>query len=205
MNETIVEHINNNDQISLKEFALKVKAWWNYFLLKWYILLIVGIICGSVGVLYAYLQKPKYTATLTFAPEGGGGGSLGAYAGIASQFGFDLGMGGDAFEGDNLVEIMRSRRIIERTLFTKVNLNGHGTLIINDYIENNKLNTNWSKKAELQNIKFDEKNDRGPRVKDSILNKIIKDLRKQVKVYKIDKKINIYAVELTDEQPDPVT
>jgi hypothetical protein len=39
--------------------------------------------------------------------ESGGGGSL---YGLASQFGYNI--GGGAFTGDNLLELMKSRRLI---------------------------------------------------------------------------------------------
>ena len=50
--------------------------------------------------------------TLTFALEEGesGGGSL---SGLASQFGYNIGgSGGGAFTGYNLLELMKSRRLI---------------------------------------------------------------------------------------------
>jgi len=59
-----------------------------------------------------YTTPPTYTATLTFALEEGesGGGSL---SGLASQFGYNIGgSGGGAFTGYNLLELMKSRRLI---------------------------------------------------------------------------------------------
>jgi hypothetical protein len=54
---------------------------------------------------------------LTFALEEGesGGGSL---SGLASQFGYNIGGGGGAFTGDNLLELMKSRRLIQDVLLT---------------------------------------------------------------------------------------
>ena len=202
MRENPNEFSSANDEITLKEFAAKLRFWWSYLLSKWYIFLITGIVCAGIGILYAYLQKAKYTATLTFAPEGKGMGQLGAYVGIASQFGVDLGIGGDAFEGDNLAEIMMSKKIIEKSLFTEVPVEDHKILLINLYIQSNKLDKSWSKNPRLSSIKFNAKNERGPRAKDSLLNKIITDVRKQVTVSKIDKKINIFAVEITDQSED---
>ena len=72
---------------------------WKYFL--------VFICVANIGLVYT--TPPTYTATLTFALEEGesGGGSL---SGLASQFGYNI--GGGAFTGDNLLELMKSRRLI---------------------------------------------------------------------------------------------
>ena len=52
-------------------------------------------------------------------------GSLGGAIGLASQFGFDLGgNGGGVFSGDNLLELMKSRSIIEKVLLTTVHIKG---------------------------------------------------------------------------------
>ena len=83
--------------------------------------------CAIVGLvlplIYRALQKPAYAASTTFILEekSAGGGGL---AGIASQVGLDLGSlgggGSSVFSGDNILDIIKSRVIIEKVLLTPI-------------------------------------------------------------------------------------
>ena len=111
----------HNDEISLKELVLKIKEWYQFLLTKLRLIILAGIIGGLIGFTYAYFQKPTYKAVLTFAmeEEKSGGGGLGGALGLASQFGIDLGSsGGGAFSGANLIELMKSRKLVEKTLLS---------------------------------------------------------------------------------------
>src|SRR5690606_41692662 len=86
---------NNEDEISLKELILKIKEWMAYLWSKKWTIIIAGIIGDALGLAYSFIKKPIYTATTTFVLESGEkGGGLGAYAGLASMVGIDLGGGG---------------------------------------------------------------------------------------------------------------
>jgi uncharacterized protein involved in exopolysaccharide biosynthesis len=84
---------------------------------KWWLFLIVGALAGLAGVWYASNQKITYKSHLTFALDDGGNGVNG-FMSIASQFGIDVGSGKDIFSGDNILQIMRSRRMIENALLS---------------------------------------------------------------------------------------
>ena len=111
----------NNDEISLKELIQKLQGWYHYLLSKWKTIVLAGIIGGILGLTYAYLKKPMYTAETTFVlEEGESGGSLGQYAGLASMVGIDLGgSGGGIFKGDNILELYKSRKMIQETLLSE--------------------------------------------------------------------------------------
>jgi hypothetical protein len=115
-----------DDEVTLKDIILTVKVWWKYFVSKWVILFLAGVLGGAVGLLYAYFQKPVYTAYLSFAlEEDQSSGGLGGALGLASQFGFNLGgSGGGVFEGDNLLQFMISRSMVEKALLTDVEIKG---------------------------------------------------------------------------------
>lgn len=78
------------EEISLKELIIKIKSVWSFLLTKWRIIVLIGLLGGGIGLLFAYLTPIKYTSKLTFVVEEGksGGGGL---ASLAGQFGFDLG------------------------------------------------------------------------------------------------------------------
>ena len=91
--------------------------------------------CAVVGLalplIYRAMQKPAYAASTTFILEekSAAGGGL---AGIASQVGLDLGSlsggGSSVFSGDNILDIIKSRVIIEKVLLTPISGNSGKTL-----------------------------------------------------------------------------
>jgi hypothetical protein len=191
---------STDDEISLKELILKLREWYRYLLSKWVVLLIAGILGGVLGVVYAYYKKPVYTAACTFVlEEGGSSGALGQYAGIASMVGIDLGgRGGSIFQGDNIIELYKSRSMIVKTLLSEIEINGKKQLLIDRYIEFNKIREAWSTKENLKNIQFNPLADKASnRTQDSIINGIVEDINTNyLKVLKPDKKLSIIKVEV---------
>ena len=121
------------------------KATFNIFalfksLLKvWWIFLIIGVVGGLLGIWYASTAKAKYKSHLTFALDDGGGGSMGSLMNLASQFGLNIGSGGkDIFAGDNILEIMKSRRMVERVLLSVDSFENKPYTILEYLLESNK-------------------------------------------------------------------
>ncbi len=194
------------EELTLKDVIVKLKSWTNTLVNNWKFIVTVSIIGITIGVIYSYYQKPKYTAELTFALEekSAGGGALGAYAGLASQFGIDVGSGGGgAFSGDNMIELLKSRLLLQKTLLTSVNINNNSMLLIDRYIYTQGYREKWADKPSLVNLSFDEKQEGNfTLVQDSILAVIVKQIKlNQLQIQKIDKKLNIVNVKLvsTDE------
>ena len=197
------------DEISLKELILKIKDWYRFLLSKWIVLVAAGIIGGAIGVGYAFTQKPTYTASLSFAleDEKSGGGGLSGALGLASSLGIDLGTSaGGAFSGANLIELMKSRNIVEKALLNPITVNGKTQSLAQYFINFNELNKNWSKKPALKNIVFDVDADRTKYTlqQDSILGKLYESIAGAnglLSVAQKDKKISIINIEVksTDE------
>ncbi|NEU10300.1 lipopolysaccharide biosynthesis protein [Flavihumibacter sp. R14] len=192
----------NDDEISLKELILRIREWWNYILSKWFVIFVAGIIGALIGLAYAFYKKPVYTAELSFALEDdkAGGGGLGGALGLASQFGFDLGgSGGGAFSGDNLLVLMKSRTMIQKTLLTPVDVNGKKQTLVELYIDFNQLRDKWKDKPEFKNLLFEVGNDpkQFTRTQDSLIGEFHKTLTKSnLSVAKIDKKLSIISVKV---------
>jgi uncharacterized protein involved in exopolysaccharide biosynthesis len=196
----------NNDEISLKELIQKIKEWVSYLKTKWKIILLVSTLGASIGIVYALFQKPTYKAVLTFALEEdkGGGGGLGGAMGLASTFGIDLGSsGGGAFAGSNLMELMKSRLLVEKTLLNPVVVKGDTLSLAEYYIQINELREKWNKKPELKNIQFLPNADRTEfsLQQDSILQTIFKSLTdlKSLTISQKDKKVSITNIEVISE------
>lgn len=189
----------NSDEISLKELILQIGETWGYLKTQWVKLLLLGLLGALGGFFYAKYQKPEYTAKLTFALAEGGD-KVGGLGSIASQFGVDLGgSSGGAFSGDNLLELMKSRLLIEKTLLTAVDSSGKQKLLINQYIDFHKpTNPKPRKPTDPVAVSFTTDqvdSERFSLAQDSFLGKVCADLAKEhLTVSKVDKKLAIVSV-----------
>ncbi|MEI7589578.1 MAG: Wzz/FepE/Etk N-terminal domain-containing protein, partial [Chitinophagia bacterium] len=201
MSEQNINQLNNTtspetDEISLKELIQKIKEWVAYLKTKWKIIFLAGVLGAAIGVVYALFQKPTYKAVLTFALEEDKGGSGSGLGGLASSFGIDLGSsGGGAFAGSNLMELMKSRLLVEKTLLNPVLVNGNTISLAEYYIQISKLREKWSEKSALKNVQFLPNADRSSFTlqQDSILQTIFKSLTdlKSLTISQKDKKVSI--------------
>jgi uncharacterized protein involved in exopolysaccharide biosynthesis len=198
----------DNDEISLKELVLKIKEWYQFLLTKWRLIILAGIIGGLIGFTYAYFQKPTYKAVLTFAmeEEKSGGGGLGGALGLASQFGIDLGSsGGGAFSGANLIELMKSRKLVEKTLLSPIEVDGKAQSLVEYYLAFNEIKKDWDEKPLLKNVSFPIDADRTKFTlqQNSILKNLAAGLIKtDLVISQKDKKVSILSIEMnsTNEQ-----
>ena len=190
-----------NDEISLKELIEKGKEWYLYFLSQWKIIVLAGFIGAILGLAYSFIKKPTYTATLTFAIENEKSGSSGGIFSLASQFGFDLGgSGGGIFEGSNLIELFKSRTMVEQALMKPVFYKGDTISLAEMYIQNNKWRKSWDNKPKFAKIQFipETKRKYFTRIHDSILGVISSDLSKNyLAVAQKDKKVSIISMDVT--------
>jgi|SRR5690348_6447434 len=89
-----------------------------YLLRFWWLFILVGIISGLGGIWYASNKKILYKSHLTFALDEGSKNSMANVLSLASQLGFSLNEANDIFGGDNINEIIKSRRIVEQILLS---------------------------------------------------------------------------------------
>jgi uncharacterized protein involved in exopolysaccharide biosynthesis len=192
-------------EIDLKELFLSVRNAILYLKSKW---VVIGlfILLGSVaGFLYAFRSPVLYNAKLTFAlEEEKGSNGLSGAMGLASSLGFDLGgsSAGGAFSGSNLIELMKSRLIIEKTLLKSVNVNGKQKTLADFYMEITK-----QKEDNPQAVYFSPNIERSKftLLQDSILGRLYESIVNTKGMFSVgqkDKKISIITIETqsTNEQ-----
>lgn len=193
-----------NDEITLKELFQKTKEWYTYLISKWRTIVLAGIIGAILGLGYSFYKKPIYTATLTYALEDGkaAGGGLGSALGLASSFGFDIGGAGGnsgAFSGANLMELFKSRAMVEQTLLAPVTQNNTTISLAEMYIQDKKWREKWEEKPKLKSLQFLPNADKTKftRAQDSIFGVIYNDLSKNaLTVEQKDKKVAIGTITL---------
>lgn len=192
----------DNDEISLKELIQKIQEWIAYLKTQWKLIVGIAALGGIVGFVYASFQKPNYIATTTFVLEedkgGGGAGGLGGALGLASSFGLDLGGGGGGlFSSANIIELMKSRFVVEKTLINSVVVAGREISLADYYIQIHELKKEWEKKPSLVKISFPSNTDRTKfsLQQDSILQTISEELKENnLTIVQKDKKITIITV-----------
>jgi uncharacterized protein involved in exopolysaccharide biosynthesis len=195
----------DSDEISLKELILKLQEWWNYLLGQWKLIILVSFIGSLLGLGYAFTQKPIYKAEFSFVLEDEkSGGGLGGALGLASQFGLDLGGGGGGgiFAGDNLLELMKSRSMVQKALLSPINVNGKSQSLADYYISFRGIRKGWEGKPQLANLSYPVNADvsKFNRSQDSVLMQFHGEIIKNfLTVAKIDKKLSILKVSVQTE------
>ncbi len=87
---------------------------------KWWLFGIVAILCGIVGIFYASRQQVQYESNLTFVVDQGNNNSgLSTALNLAAQIGLNINSAAnEMFSGDNILEIIKSRNIIENVFLS---------------------------------------------------------------------------------------
>jgi uncharacterized protein involved in exopolysaccharide biosynthesis len=163
----------------------------------WWLFLIVAVVAGIVGILYASKQEIKYKSRLTFALDDGDQNGIGSFLSFASQLGINMGSGKDIFAGDNIIDIMKSRRMIERVLLSVDTFNNKPYTLIEyflDRIGKRKSNSN------LEKIHFPPGQDKATfsYQQDSLLYTTYLDFANNfLQADRPDRKLSIYEVNVT--------
>ena len=187
------QHKIESDDISIKELIQKIQDWIAYLKTQWKLIIGIAALGGFLGLIYASFQKTSYSATTTFVLEedkGGGGGAMS----LASSFGFDIGGGGGGlFTSSNIIELMKSRLVVEKTLLNPVQVAGKEISLADYYVQINKLKIKVSFPINADRTKFSLE-------QDSILYGISSSLTKNnLTISQKDKKVSIISLTVKTE------
>jgi uncharacterized protein involved in exopolysaccharide biosynthesis len=160
---------------------------------------LICIIGALAGALIAWLWTPTYTARLTFVIDDSkstGGGGLSALAG---SFGISMDMlngGNGVLAGDNVLELVKSRKLIKATLLTAYD---NTQTLADRYAAVNKLNKKWLKhSADGKITRFPLGGVNNNRLQDSLLHEMsILILSGEFGIAKPDKKLGFFEVNTT--------
>jgi len=138
--------MKNNEKTSSKEIIVTILDYKNELKKRILLILSVAIIFSLIGFGFSKLQEDKYTAVLSFiVEEQSEGTNLSSLSGMASLVGIDMGGGASSsFNQQNIIELLKSRKIIERTLNNTCEIEGKSDLFLNHYIRINNLITDSS-------------------------------------------------------------
>lgn len=162
---------------------------------------LVLLIAAIAGFVFAWKWPVTYTARLTFVIDDSKSSGGGGLAAIAGQFGVNLdGLSGASgvLAGDNVQELLKSRKLIKNTLLSPYNTQGNYSLA-DQYAKAYKLDKKWLKYSkDGQIIRFPVGGKNYNRTQDSLLQEISKSIIEgQFGVAKTDKKLSFFEVNAT--------
>ncbi|MCA6498070.1 MAG: lipopolysaccharide biosynthesis protein [Chitinophagaceae bacterium] len=195
------------EELSVKELIEKVIEVFKFLRSKWLIIAFTGIIGGGIGLGYAWLKKPVYKAVVTFALEDDkqSGGGLSSALGLASSLGFDLGgSAGGAFSGANLIELMKSKKMVLKTLLSAYEVKNKEQVLANDLLQLTRLDKKLEKKSKGVKAFIFQSNipqDKFTQEQDSVLFLLYEELfeNRILTVTQKDKKVSIITVEVNSK------
>lgn len=194
------QHFSDN-QFTIKEVFQNIGEWLRFFISQWKILLIAGIIGLGVGALVSIFKKPVFHAETSFVLEDGDAGGMGQMSGLASLVGVNLGsLGGGTnglFQGDNIMELYRSDRMLGETLLSPF---GADQLLIDRFIAFEELDQKWASKVNFEAMDFSIPRENFTISQDSVVKEVAKLIREnQLAVAKPDRKLSIIQVTISSK------
>ncbi len=165
--------VKKEEYYSFNELQGSLNSFLRHLRRKWLLLVLTILISAGVGYLIYLFQKPKYQATTTFILEEKS--SQGGLAGLASQFGFNVGGmsgGGGLFAGDNILDILRSKTVVQKVLLSPSGDSLHSTSLADYFLDFSETRKKWKNDPRLATISFIPKGKRLSPVEDSVLNDI---------------------------------
>jgi uncharacterized protein involved in exopolysaccharide biosynthesis len=187
-------------QFTLREVVQNLIGWVRFFVSKWKILLLAAGMGAGLGALVSQVKDPVFHAETSFVLEEEGMGGLGQMSGIANLLGVNLGgIGGTngLFQGDNIMELYRSDRMLEETLLSPFDKD---QLLVNRFIESENLTEKWASSIDLSTLTFSQTKENHGVKQDSVLKEIAKIIReKQLVVVKPDRKLSIIQVSVSSK------
>ncbi|MBC7913007.1 MAG: hypothetical protein H7Y07_02690 [Pyrinomonadaceae bacterium] len=153
------------DEFSPKKIIRQIQHVAFYILSKWMIILLVAILFGTSGYVKTYLKEPNYLAEITFAlDEGASGGPKSATAALGAQLGIEMETeaGGVFSTMSNIVELLQSRLLIEKTLKSSVVINNKRIVFADFFLDSLDYRDKWlkgnpNKKLNFQNYSTNSK------------------------------------------------
>ncbi|MEX2593006.1 MAG: exopolysaccharide biosynthesis protein [Anditalea sp.] len=187
-----------DDKITMRELFHRMTSWMQVFKQKWKFIGIAIVLGGILGALASIIKKPVYTAETSFVLEETNLGGIGNMSGIASLLGLDigsLGSGSGLFEGDNIMELYKSGNMLAKTLLSPFSEKDSSYLLIDRYIDFNKLEKKWADEVDFSQLDFGLAREKFSIQQDSVVKEILKVLKKEnLVVDKPDRRLSIIKV-----------
>ena len=131
-----------DDEISLLDLLVSIKRWGRFFIKHKFLLLFCALLGVGGSLIWRSFQNPVYQADLTLMLNDDSGSSVSGLTSILGQFGIPAASG--KYNIDKLLEISRSRTIVEKVLFQKIDLAGREDFIANHFLNIYPYRKDWT-------------------------------------------------------------
>ena len=170
---------------------IAVREWTLLLLSKWKLIVLMSCIFSVLCLAFALLRKVNYKSELTFVLSNEDNNDLSS---LTSQFGINLGSNNDAFSGENIVNLFKSRKMVQWALFQKVPKQNIKLLDI--YIRENKLDKKMETDNRLKHaLPFPDDPAKLTPLQDSLIRDIHTDIIKNnLTVERPDTKLSFFTI-----------
>lgn len=143
------------DEITLKELILKVKEFYFEVLQNWKLVVMITVPFVIYFLFKAISTPVTYPASLTFMLNEDEGGGMGGAMAILSQFGFGGGGSSGKYNLEKILQLSKTRKIIQNALFEKSTINDKYDIIGNHLIDIYDYHEAWEdSEIGLKDFKF---------------------------------------------------
>lgn len=143
---------HRSDELTLADMVFAVRDFIFQAIRNWWLFVGLFLLFGGYFVYTAYQTPVTYKATFTFMRDDDES-AMSSMASILGQFGFGASRG--RFNLDRVLELAKSRRIVQKTIFDQVKLNERTDFLGNHIIDIYELDQDWvEKNPELEGFRF---------------------------------------------------
>src|SRR5690606_9087954 len=151
MTDTTSRIREEQDDLTLKDLILACRRFWLQAVRAWWLYGIAFALIGGFFIWRALNTPETYQAKLTFMLNEDEGNPFGGITGVLGSFGLGRRGGAGRFNLDKLVELARSRKIVEQVILTKCQNDFLGNTLIDEY----DLATEWAANdPEMEGFRF---------------------------------------------------
>ena len=149
--------MSENKEIEIRDIIITLKEIKQELISRSFKIGLFVFLFSLTAVLINFFQDSRYKAELSFVVEDKQKSTpLSSVSGLASQFGFDFfSSSNSTFSQANIMELLKSRGVISKTLLRSNNKN----LFIQNYISMYNLDSDWKNNKDLEGIIFKNKID----------------------------------------------
>ena len=129
----------NDKKSSLRDILIEFKEYYTELKQKFFLIFAFILLFSIAGYFYHLYKQDTYIGTISFFVEDETESiNLSSISSMANQFGFDLGGGSSSyFSQQNVIELLKSRKIIESTLSQKSIISKKNDKLLHHYISIN--------------------------------------------------------------------
>lgn len=155
MNSNNTPNNAERDEITIKDLIFKFQEYFSEILQNWNLVIFIIIPFLAYFFFKAITTPVKYPTELTFMVNEDEGGGVGGAMAILSQFGFGGGGNSGKYNLEKILQLSKSRKIIQNALFKKTTLHDNEDFIANHLIDLYNFHEVWEdSEVGLKDFKF---------------------------------------------------